>query len=161
MEELETFKNQMLVAIKEAKEKKSADSQKEKSGLEESAKVKIDELDEKKFQPKVSIPSLAKLEKEEKESLESEIEKIKKGSDFVAPAKKKELGEKEAELEKLLKEIKGRKPQVNSQLAGSKSSNHRSQTAYNAPLITLCGTLGLVFVIFLIFSTSRHKPRSR
>lgn len=109
----------MLVAIKETKEKKSADSQKEKSDFEEKEKdknAKYDEIKEKinNFNNKDFFsPSLAELEKEEKVLLSQEIENIKSKSK-LNPQEEKELTEKEAELEKLLKEMKGKKSQNDS-----------------------------------------------
>jgi hypothetical protein len=118
MEELETFKNQMLAAIKEAKEKKSSDSQKEKSDFEEKEKdknAKYDEIKEKinNLNNKEFFPSLAEIEKEEKASLSQEIENIKSKSK-LNPYEEKKLTEKQAELEQLLKGIKEKERQDNS-----------------------------------------------
>src|ERR1043166_4019677 len=103
----------MLAAIKEAQQKKSADSQKQKDDLKEKSsdfeKI-INEPNKKSnhfyFQNEVPFPSLTKLQEEE--SLELEIEKIKK-ADFNNPikeVKKEDLAKKQAELERLLKENK-------------------------------------------------------
>jgi hypothetical protein len=166
----------MLSAIKEAKEKKSADSQKQKDDLKEKRKdsdfeKNINEPNKKSnhfyFQNEVPFPSLTKLQEEEKESLELEIEKIKK-ADFNNPVKeveKKDLAKKEAELERLLKEIKDKNPRQNdSQLPSpteKTKSSHKSKITYTSPLVLVCGVVGGVGIIILfVFLISKRKKNN-
>jgi len=158
----------MLAAIKEAKQKKLAGSQKEKTGLEE--KSEHDNYEHENYEPKeapkekgnyffqdkIPTPSLDELQKEEKESLEAEIEKIKKGADFGNPIKeteKKDLAEKQAELERLLQEIKKRGRENNSRLSEppeKKGSNYKKTVI--SPLVLVGGVLvGIGLVVLLIF----------